>query len=255
MNLFCRSLLAASLLGGLCACSGSGVEMRSAIVPSLMRDQARLLGLLDARAEVPSLSVDLRYATAQNCVGRPLYPKDMPCLLRPTTLRRVRQAQAALQAQGYGLRIWDAWRPPEVQQLLYQHGGESGLFLNPHSGWSRHCGGVSLDATLVDREGREMKMPTGFDERPDGHRHGTAAQAGESTEHMRILHRAMVKAGLIPLPGEWWHFDDKDFLENPVPVVWGRQVGLRPKGDRLTDTTVKDAYGTEMLRASANAAP
>ncbi|MBV6498957.1 MAG: D-alanyl-D-alanine dipeptidase [Prosthecobacter sp.] len=202
-------------------------ERRSAIQHGKMVEKASQYDLVDVRQAVPDIGVDLRYATAQNVTGHPLYPRHMPCLLRSMTVERLKQAQASLRAQGYGLRIWDAWRPPEAQEKLHAHGGSTGLFLDPRTGWSRHCGGVSLDATLVDAAGRELKMPTYFDENLEQAASARVDPDPAVRERLRILHAAMRRAGLIPLEGEWWHFDDQDHLHDPVPVVWGREVGVQ----------------------------
>ena len=189
--------------------------------------KAREHGLVDVRQAIPDISVDLRYATRHNVTGRPLYPRDMPCLLRASTVERLKEAQASLRAQGYGLLIWDAWRPSEAQEQLYSHGGGTGMFLDPKVGWSRHCGGVSLDATLVDAKGRELPMPTYFDENLD---HAASDQTPSDPivrRNLHILHSAMSAAGLLPLPSEWWHFDDADFLQNPVLVIRGKDLGIK----------------------------
>lgn len=204
----------------LMSCGTPGLENRSAVT------KARQYGLINVRAAIPDISVDLRYGTRHNVAGRPVYPRSMPCLLFASTVERLKQAQAALRQQGYGLRIWDAWRPPEAQQVLCSHGGRTGMFLDPDSGWSRHCGGVSVDATLVDQEGREQRLPTYFDEDL-----GKASSSDRPDDpvvrrNLEILHQAMRDAGLIPLPGEWWHFDDEDFLRNPVPVITAANLGI-----------------------------
>ena len=98
--------------------------------------------------------------------------------------------------------------------------------IDPSGGWSRHCAGISVDATLVDAEGREQAMPTYFDE--------NLAAAASDTRHpdpavrrnLRLLHDAMEEAGLKPLPGEWWHFDDLEFLYTSIPVIWARDLGI-----------------------------
>ncbi len=225
MLLLLRFVLLLSAFG-LVSCSTADLERRSAIVPSRAAQRARSYGLVDVRAAVPDIAVDLRYATSRNVAGRPIYPRNMPCLLRTSTVARLKQAQAALRQQGYGLRVWDAWRPPEAQQVLYAHGGRTGMFLDPHSGWSRHCGGISLDATLVDLAGNEQRLPTYFDEDL-----GKAASTARPSDpviqrNLGILHKAMREAGLTPLQAEWWHFDDEDFLRNPVPVITATNLGI-----------------------------
>ena len=187
---------------------------------------AEKFGLVDVRQAVPGIVVDLRYTTRQNVTGQPIYPRQMPCLLLRSTAERLKLAQAALRAQGYGIKIWDAWRPMEAQEKLYAHGGKTGMFLDPKVGWSRHCGGVSLDATLVDSAGREQVMPTYFDENL-AHAASSLTSADPIVRrNLVLLHGAMSGAGLMPLLAEWWHFDDIDFLSDPVPVIRGRDLGV-----------------------------
>lgn len=187
-------------------------------------------GLVSVSRAIPGIEIDLRYGTAQNITGRPLYPKRMPCLLRASTAQKLKKAQAHLHAQGYGLKIWDAWRPLEAHQRLHRHDG-TGLFLDPKHGWSRHCGGVSVDATLVDRKGREQRMPTAFD---DDLPHAASLQSPANPEvrrNLQILHEAMRTAGFQPLPGEWWHFDDLEFLYQSIPVITGKDLGIKLRGE------------------------
>jgi zinc D-Ala-D-Ala dipeptidase len=210
----------------LTSCTAGPSERRTAIVPHQAIAKARAYGLVDVREAIPDIVVDLRYATAQNVAQRPIYPRLMPCLLRASTLERLKKAQATLRLQGYGIRIWDAWRPPEAQQVLYANGGRTGLFLAPSTGWSRHCGGISLDATLVDRDGREQRMPTYFDEDLEKAASTSRPNDPEVQRNLERFHQAMRSAGLKPLDGEWWHFDDEDYLRNPVPVITAASLGI-----------------------------
>lgn len=183
-------------------------------------------GLVNVRKVVPGVVVDLRYSTAQNILGRPVYPPDMPCLLRASTAKKLKKAQAHLRAQGYGLKVWDAWRPPEAHDLLYGRSAATGMFLDPIRGWSRHCGGISVDATLVDKHGQEQRLPTAFDE---DLQHASSHQQPKDPEirrNLALLHEAMTEAGFKALPGEWWHFDDLEFLYRPIPVIRAKDVGI-----------------------------
>lgn len=184
-------------------------------------------GLVEVKKTVPCVVIDLRYATAHNVTGKPLYPKRMPCLLRASTAQRLKHAQALLRAQGYGLKIWDAWRPLEAHQRLFHHGRETGLFLDPIHGWSRHCGGISVDATLVDLKGREQRLPTAFDDHLQNASSQQVPTDPKIRRNLNILHQAMRAAGFRPLPDEWWHFDDLDFLHVSIPVITGKDLGIK----------------------------
>ncbi len=183
-------------------------------------------GLVDVRKVIPGIVIDLRYATANNVTGQPIYPPHMPCLLRTETAEKLKQAQTILRGQGYGLCIWDAYRPPETQETLHKHASSTGMFLSPNTGWSRHCGGIAVDLTLVDAQGREQRMPTGFDQ--DLAHASVNYSGGEPVvaQNLQILKAAMKQAGFIQLESEWWHFDDAEYLTDPQPIIYGWRLAL-----------------------------
>ena len=187
---------------------------------------ARERGLVDVRKLIPGIDINLRYATADNVTGRPIYPAHIPCLLRRETAEKLKHAQAILRAQGYGLRIWDAYRPPEAQETLHHHASSSGMFLSPNTGWSRHCGGIAVDLTLVDAQGREQRMPTGFDQDLP---HAGINYCGSDPlvkQNLQLLKNAMKQAGFTQLESEWWHFDDAAYISDPQPVIYGWRIAL-----------------------------
>jgi len=184
--------------------------------------------LVNVRLVIPDIVVELRYKTKKNITRQVLYPENMPCMLHPATLEKLRIAQDIVRAQGYGLKIWDAWRPPEVQLSLFNHGGYTGMFTDPKIMWSRHCSGTAVDVTLVDAKGRELEMPTGFD---TGGRDAHYVYKGKDKDirmHLHVLQMAMLDAGFSILDNEWWHFDDRDynFPRASPPVVFGSDLGL-----------------------------
>lgn len=201
-------------------------ERRSALVPSRSVELAAQYDLVDVRAFIPGIAIDLRYTTPRNVTQRAIYPARMPCLLRIETAEKLKTAQTLLSAQGYGLRIWDAYRPPEVQEELHRHGGSTGMFLSPETGWSRHCGGIAVDLTLVDARGTEQRMPTYFDEDFANASRHYRGNDPEVRRNLQILQAAMKQAGFTQLESEWWHFDDADYVSNPQPVVFGHQLAI-----------------------------
>src|SRR3954471_12366675 len=82
--------------------------------------------LVDAASIVPHLIVDLRYTTADNVAGRPLYPKGTVCLLRQSIAERLARAARALAKERLRLVAWDCLRPPEAQLALWQAHPEPG---------------------------------------------------------------------------------------------------------------------------------
>lgn len=204
-------------------------EHRSALVPNAAVTFAAQRGLVDVRAELPDIVCDLRYGTRQNVTGQVLYPPDMPCLLNRSTAEKLRQAQELLRAQGFGLKIWDAWRPPEVQLELFRYGGKTNMFLDPHIAWSFHCSGTAVDVTLVDHRGRELPLPTYFDEAGPKACIYTPIQDAQARRNIQLLQVAMTTAGFGMLDMEWWHFDDLQFHDatTRLPVVFAQEIGVQ----------------------------
>ncbi len=194
-------------------------------------ESAAQRGLVDVRAFLPDIVCDMRYATKQNVTSQVLYPPDMPCLLQSATAEKLAHAQDLLRPQGFGLKIWDAWRPPEVQTELYRYGvktGKAALFVNPKEAWSFHCSGTAVDITLVDSKGREMPLPTYFDESGPRARSMSPISDARILRNIRALQDAMLKSGFALIDLEWWHFDDASSKDEgtQLPVVSAQQIGL-----------------------------
>lgn len=165
--------------------------------------------LVDLAKLDSTIVLDIRYATTNNFVGEQLYPVAK-CLLRPKTAARLLRVQNALQAQGFGLKVWDAYRPLSVQWRLWERVPNPDYVADPRKG-SRHNRGGAVDVTLVDLAGSEVLMPTGYDDFSErAHRDFMDAPA-EVLRHRQLLEDAMVKEGFLPLPTEWWHFDDPEW--------------------------------------------
>ena len=186
----------------------------------------------------PTILVDLRYATARNCVGKPIYPADLPCLTRPETALRLHLAQVFLRARGYGLKVWDAYRPPAAQQTLWRRWNRRGFVADPNDGrGSLHTWGLAVDVTIVDSQGKEVAMPSDFDVFSS---EASAIYRGGDRRvglHVALLHAAMKEAGFLGLSTEWWHFAARDWqhykrlsLTSFPPTVGGTATEAPPEG-------------------------
>jgi zinc D-Ala-D-Ala dipeptidase len=173
-----------------------------------------------------SLIYDLRYQTKNNVLGRPLYPDNMPCLLKTETAMKLRRAAELVARRGFSLKIWDGWRPPEVQALFHDQLGHTGLFLDPMVMWSRHCTGTAVDLTLVTDRGRAVEMPTDFDEAGSRARFDAGESSLRAKANLAVLQHAMHDVGFLLIDSEWWHFDDGDYAFNQPRVVSAKDLGL-----------------------------
>lgn len=161
--------------------------------------------LIDIRKVNSKIALDIRYATTNNFLKRKLYPVAR-CVLRGAAARRLSQVQDDLSRNGLGLKVYDCYRPLSVQKQMWQVMPDSRFVANPANG-SRHNRGAAVDVTLIDRNGKELEMPTGFDDFTEKAYTNYNGGTSQSRNNRQILQNAMKKYGFIPLETEWWHFD------------------------------------------------
>ncbi|MFN0123659.1 MAG: M15 family metallopeptidase [Blastocatellia bacterium] len=164
-----------------------------------------------------TVKLDIRYATANNFVGRPLYTTACAFLQRPAALA-LRRASQKLQKHGYGLLIFDGYRPWAVTKLFWDvtSGDQRNYVADPAKG-SKHNRGCAVDLSLYDlKTGREVEMPSAYDEMTPRawptHTGGTA----ESRRLRDMLRHAMEAEGFQVNQYEWWHFDYRDWRKYPI---------------------------------------
>ena len=170
---------------------------------------------------IKGIAIDLRYATPNNFVGRDLYSPYDCAWLHVEAASALEKVVAWLAARRPDLTplVLDALRPQRVQQQLWDALEGTGLQMylaNPERG-SIHSYGMALDITLLDADGRELDMGTGFDDMTNRSHPALEEgflQAGQLTEaqvaNRRLLRDAMLQAGFLGINTEWWHFDCGD---------------------------------------------
>jgi D-alanyl-D-alanine dipeptidase len=168
----------------------------------------------------PTIKLDIRYATNNNLVGRPVYTEARAFLQRPAA-EAVVKANAALKQLGYGLLIFDGYRPWSVTKIFWDiTSTENKKFVADPKKGSRHNRGCAVDLSLYDvKTGKEIEMTGVYDEMsersyPD-YKGGTVQQ-----RKMRDLLRAkMEEQGFTVYPYEWWHFDFNDWQSYGITNV------------------------------------
>lgn len=168
--------------------------------------------LVELTALDSTIRLDVRYATEDNFMGAVFYSQPRAFLQRPAAEALVR-AHRWLGGQGYGLLVFDAYRPWYVTKMFWDATPEhlKDFVANPARG-SRHNRGCAVDLTLYHlATGEPVEMPGGYDEfspraSPD-YPGGTARQRW----HRELLRQAMEAQGFAVYPGEWWHFDHPDW--------------------------------------------
>ncbi len=186
---------------------------------------------------IEGLAIDLRYAGSNNFCDRVLYRdggRDIDCgWIRREAAQGLELAVAWLLVQrpGYQLQVLDALRPQRVQEAIWAQAEGTAMemyFANPDAG-SVHSYGMAVDVTLLDPQGQECDMGTGFDAMT------LASHPALHAEHLALgvlkpehlmergwLSAAMSRSGFQGISTEWWHFDfgDRDKVRRHYPRVY-----------------------------------
>jgi len=181
-------------------------------MPPVETGKFRDADLVEIATLDPTLRLDIRYARADNFTGRPIYPEARAFLERPAAEALVR-VQHALKDKGYGLVVFDGYRPWTVTKLFWDitPADKRNFVADPREG-SKHNRGCAVDLSLIDlRTGREVEMPSLFDEMSERASASFAGGTPEQRERRDTLRRTMEKEGFEVYPDEWWHFDYKDW--------------------------------------------
>lgn len=159
-----------------------------------------------------SIHLNIKYATSDNLVGRPVYKEARAFLQRPAAEALVKVSKE-LKSFGYGLMIFDGYRPWSVTKLFWDITPEENkkFVADPKKG-SRHNRGCAIDLTLYEiTSGKEVQMTGNYDEMSE-RSYPNYTGGNEEQRRMRDLLRSKMEAnGFTVYDYEWWHFDFKDW--------------------------------------------
>jgi len=171
--------------------------------------------LVDVKAAMPDAVLDVHYATTKNFTKTQLYP-FAAVYLHKDALQALMAVQKDLRKQGLGIKLFDGYRPLSVQQKMWDLIQDSRYVSNPAVNRGRHTRGTAIDLTLIDAEGIELPMPTGYDDFTEKAHQDAKDVTPEQAKNRKLLRDVMVKHGFEIYPYEWWHFDLKGWKEYPV---------------------------------------
>jgi len=173
------------------------------------------------------VALDLRYATTNNFMHTQLYP-IAKAYLRAPVAAALADVERELATQGLGLKVWDAYRPYSVTVKMWEPIRNPDYVADPKKG-SRHNRGAAVDLTLIAlKSGRELPMPTGFDDFTPRARNDFNDLPAEAVANRARLRDVMTRHGFEPLPSEWWHYDFKgwerfELLDVPLESLAARR--------------------------------
>lgn len=156
---------------------------------------------------LPDAAQYLPYATEDNFTGRVIYDFT-DAYLRYGTVKKLQKVNDDLALLGLTVKIWDGFRPVSAQFRLWEAVPDPTYVANPNVGFSSHSRGNTIDLTLIDFQGNELEMPTGFDDfSAKADRNYNDCSEAQRT-NAEILEAIMEKHGFKGYVGEWWHFSD-----------------------------------------------
>ncbi len=167
--------------------------------------------LVELKTLIPGIRYDLRYATTNNFMNRLMYPRNTSVtFLRLPAVLALMNVQAELARKGYGLKIFDAYRPYSVTVKFWELVKDERYVAHPAKG-SGHNRGIAVDLTIINiTTGKELEMGTGFDNFSDTAHHSFINLPAEVLQNRNLLRSLMEKNGFKVYPEEWWHYSLPD---------------------------------------------
>ncbi len=181
------------------------IKQPTQYLQKVAKDSLQRMQLLSAL--IPDLQYDLRYATTNNFVQKIMYPKSTNyTFLRLAPAKALDSVQQELKQKGYGLKIFDAYRPYAVSVAFWDLVKDERYVANPAKG-SGHNRGIAIDLTIINKTtGVALDMGTDFDNFTDTAHHSFLQLPETVLENRKLLKTTMEKYGFKALSTEWWHY-------------------------------------------------
>ncbi|HVK49606.1 MAG TPA: M15 family metallopeptidase [Pseudobacter sp.] len=181
--------------------------------------------MVELRKWVPGIVYDLRYATANNFMHRRMYPKSTnSAFLRLPVVEALQNIQYELNAKGYGLKVFDAYRPYSVTVAFWELVKDPRYVAEPTKG-SGHNRGLAIDCTIITLTDRkELEMGTGFDNFTDSAHHNFTRLPQQVLSNRKMFREIMEKYGFRAFETEWWHYSWPNNREYEVLDIPFRQL-------------------------------
>ena len=175
--------------------------------PERIPDDNELVRILD---NIPEPVIDLRYATTNNFTGVRSYEDDEAYLCYGT-VKKLINVQQELKEKGYCMLIWDAYRPVEAQEKLWEVYPDPTYVANPAKGITSHSRGNTIDISIVTLdENAPVEMPSEFVDFSLIADRDYSDVSATAAENSRMLEEIMTSNGFTGYRGEWWDYSDVD---------------------------------------------
>ena len=167
------------------------------------------------------VKVSMKLSTYDTTIGEPFYGRNL-CLLQYDTIQKLIKAIEKFKADGYTVVIYDAYRPTSVQQRWFDVVRVHKWVADPSIGMGGvHDRGTAIDMSLIDRDGKELEMPTPMHTFTEASARSSTEMTETARANMDYMKEVMVGCGFTYINSEWWHFQDvntKYYLPTDHPI-------------------------------------
>lgn len=176
--------------------------------------------LLNLENKSSEFSYEIRYATPNNFIGEVLY--DCPkCLLRPDVAEALIKANQYFCELGYKIKIYDCYRPLDVQKKMWEKVPRPTYVANPYGKGSIHNKGAAVDITLETLDGCYVEMGSDYDFFGRASHIDNFNFPEEILANRKLLREGMKKFGFLTVRTEWWHYSfrkNRSFKTLNIPL-------------------------------------
>lgn len=157
---------------------------------------------------------DMKYATTDNFLNAKVYD-CAACYLRLKTVKAMMKANAKLMNKGFRIKIFDCYRPLDIQKKMWAIVHNPEYVANPAKG-SIHNRGGAVDISLVDKNGDELDMGTKFDFFGIEASHNYKNLSKQVLSNRKLLKKILLRYDFKSFDSEWWHYNLKNAKLDPL---------------------------------------
>lgn len=162
--------------------------------------------MIELKTLIPNIIYDLRYATENNFIHTKLYESGKQTFMRLPVAKALQKVQDDLNQRGYGLKIFDGYRPYSVTKKMWNLIHDDRYVADPWKG-SGHNRGLAVDLTIINlTDQTELNMGTGFDNFTDSAHQDFKNLPRDILANRKLLKETMDRYGFKALETEWWHY-------------------------------------------------
>lgn len=211
MNFCTKSLLILCFFLFLVSCKTKKMLSYNLPIDNTFINDSSFVNLSDYSSE---FVYDMKYASSDNFLKSKVYD-CAECYLRFKTVKALVKANAVFIKRGYKIKLFDCYRPLDVQKKMWEIVSNPTYVANPTKG-SIHNRGGAVDITLVDKNGVELDMGTTFDFFGIEASHNYRNLSSKIIQNRKLLKGVMTKKKFNSFDSEWWHYNLKSALEDKI---------------------------------------